>query len=85
MDKSEDANSNVADMAMSLKVNKFLAELNLLRFSFFLAWPVEIVTFFARQTKKFGKRKSEEIINAKTYIIGSSEQASGKKSKKQRS
>ncbi|KAG5064530.1 hypothetical protein GLYMA_02G273000v4 [Glycine max] len=57
VDKSEDANSNVADMAMSLK----------------------------KKTKKFGKRKSEENINAETYIIGSSEQASGKKSKKQRS
>ena len=57
VDKSEDANSNVADMAMSLK----------------------------KKTKKFGKRKSEENINAETYIIGSSEQASGKKPKKQRS
>ena len=57
VDKSEDANSNVADMAMSLK----------------------------KKTKKFGKRKSEENIDAETYIVGSSEQASGKKPKKQRS
>ncbi|TKY57059.1 KRR1 small subunit processome component-like [Spatholobus suberectus] len=57
VDKSEDANNNVADMAMSLQ----------------------------KKAKKFGKRKSEENINAETYIIGSSEQASGKKSKKQRS
>ncbi|XP_027332421.1 KRR1 small subunit processome component [Abrus precatorius] len=38
-----------------------------------------------KKAKKLGKRKSEENINAETYIIGSSEQASGKKSKKQRS
>ncbi|RDX83438.1 Krr1 [Mucuna pruriens] len=57
VDKSEDANNNVADMAMSLK----------------------------KKAKKFGKFKAEENINAETYIIGSSEQASGKKSKKQRS
>ncbi|KAL2973374.1 hypothetical protein AAZX31_14G042400 [Glycine max] len=57
VDKSEDANNNVADMAMSLK----------------------------KKTKKFGKRKSEENIDAETYIVGSSEQASGKKPKKQRS
>ncbi|XP_061352023.1 KRR1 small subunit processome component homolog [Gastrolobium bilobum] len=57
VDKSEDGNNNVADMAMSLK----------------------------KKAKKFGKRKSEENINAETYIIGSSEQGSGKKSKKQRS
>lgn len=37
------------------------------------------------KTKKFGKRKSEENINAETYIIGSSEQSSRKKSKQQRS
>ncbi|KAG5109562.1 hypothetical protein JHK82_038785 [Glycine max] len=57
VDKSEDANNNVADMAISLK----------------------------KKTKKFGKRKSEENIDAETYIVGSSEQASGKKPKKQRS
>ncbi|MED6168326.1 Ribosomal RNA assembly protein mis3 [Stylosanthes scabra] len=38
-----------------------------------------------QKAKKLGKRKSEENINAETYIIGSSEQPSGKKSKKQRS
>ena len=38
-----------------------------------------------QKAKKLGKRKSEENINAETYIIGSSEQASGKKSKKQKS
>jgi len=38
-----------------------------------------------KKTKKFGKRKSEENIDAETYIVGSSEQASGKKPKKQRS
>lgn len=57
VDKSEDANNNVADMANSLK----------------------------KKAKKFGKGKSEENINAETYIIGSSEQASGRKSKKQKS
>ncbi|KAL2316955.1 hypothetical protein Fmac_030831 [Flemingia macrophylla] len=57
VEKSEDANNNVADMAMSLK----------------------------KKAKKFGKGKSEENINAETYIIGSSEQASGRKSKKQKS
>ncbi|CAL0317574.1 unnamed protein product [Lupinus luteus] len=56
-DKSEDANNNVADMAISIK----------------------------KKAKKFGERKSEENLNAETYIIGSSEQASRKKSKKQRS
>ncbi|KAK7276566.1 hypothetical protein RIF29_17709 [Crotalaria pallida] len=56
-DKSEDANNNVADLAMSVK----------------------------KRAKKFGERKSEGNVNAETYIIGSSEQASGKKSKKQRS
>ncbi|XP_058781600.1 KRR1 small subunit processome component homolog [Vicia villosa] len=54
---SEDANNNVAEMAMSLK----------------------------EKSKKFGKRKSEENINAEAYIIGSSEQPSKKKSKKQKS
>jgi len=38
-----------------------------------------------KKTEKFGKRKSEENINAESYIMGSSEQTSGKKSKKQRS
>ncbi|KAJ1386413.1 Ribosomal RNA assembly KRR1 [Sesbania bispinosa] len=57
VDKPEDANNNVADMAMSLK----------------------------KKAKKFAKRKSEENIDAEAYIIGSSEQASGKKSKKQKS
>ncbi|KAE9606242.1 hypothetical protein Lal_00024754 [Lupinus albus] len=56
-DKSEDANNNVADMALSLK----------------------------KKAKKFGERKSEENLNAETYMIGSSEQVSRKKSKKQRS
>jgi len=37
------------------------------------------------KAKKFGKRKSEENINAETYIMGSSEQPSKKKPKKQRS
>ncbi|KAF7815792.1 KRR1 small subunit processome component-like protein [Senna tora] len=37
------------------------------------------------KTKELGKRKSEENINAEAYIVGSSEQASRKKSKKQRS
>ncbi|XP_019452952.1 PREDICTED: KRR1 small subunit processome component homolog [Lupinus angustifolius] len=55
-DKSEVANNNVADIAMSLK----------------------------KKAKKFGERKSEENLNAETYIIGSSEQVSRKKSKKQR-
>ncbi|XP_057441533.1 KRR1 small subunit processome component homolog [Lotus japonicus] len=57
LDKSEDANDNVADMAMSLK----------------------------KKAKKFGERKSGENVDAEAYIMGSSEQASGKKSKKQRS
>ncbi|OIW02777.1 hypothetical protein TanjilG_29553 [Lupinus angustifolius] len=56
-DKSEDANNNVADMAISLK----------------------------KKAKKFVERKSEENLNAETYMIGSSEQVSRKKSKKQRS
>ncbi|XP_057725738.1 KRR1 small subunit processome component homolog [Arachis stenosperma] len=38
-----------------------------------------------QKAKKLGMRKSEENINAETYIIGSSEQPSGKKSKKQKS
>ncbi|XP_047160927.1 KRR1 small subunit processome component [Vigna umbellata] len=57
VDKSEDANNNVADITKSLK----------------------------KKTEKLGKRKSEENLNAETYIMGSSEHASGKKSKKQRS
>ncbi|GAU14534.1 hypothetical protein TSUD_250760 [Trifolium subterraneum] len=57
VDNSEDANNNVAEMAMSLK----------------------------KKAKNFGKRKSEENINAETYIMGSSEQPSSKKSKKQKS
>lgn len=37
------------------------------------------------KARKFGKRKSEENINAETYIMGSSDQPSKKKSKKQKS
>ncbi|PNX93294.1 KRR1 small subunit processome component [Trifolium pratense] len=57
VDNSEDANNNVAEMAMSLK----------------------------KKAKNFGKRKSDENINAETYIMGSSEQPSRKKSKQQKS
>ncbi|KAK7372645.1 hypothetical protein VNO80_06032 [Phaseolus coccineus] len=45
----------------------------------------DITMSIKKKTGKFGKRKSEENINAESYIMGSSEQTSGKKSKKQRS
>ncbi|ESW13588.1 hypothetical protein PHAVU_008G209100 [Phaseolus vulgaris] len=45
----------------------------------------DITMSLKKKTEKFGKRKSEENINAESYIMGSSEQTSGKKSKKQRS
>jgi hypothetical protein len=38
-----------------------------------------------KKAKNFGKRNSEENIDAETYIMGSSEQPSRKKSKKQKS
>jgi len=41
--------------------------------------------YLQTKTEKFGKRKSEENLNAETYIMGSSEHASRKKSKKQKS
>ncbi|XP_004491161.1 KRR1 small subunit processome component-like [Cicer arietinum] len=45
----------------------------------------EMAMSLKKKAKKFGKRKSEENINAETYIMGSSEQPSKKKSKQHRS
>ncbi|PNX87714.1 KRR1 small subunit processome component, partial [Trifolium pratense] len=43
----------------------------------------EMAMSLKKKAKKFGKSKSEENINAEAYIIGSSDQPSRKKSKKQ--
>lgn len=45
----------------------------------------EMAMSLKEKARKFGKRKSEENINAETYIMGSSDQPSKKKSKKQKS
>ncbi|XP_004491162.1 KRR1 small subunit processome component-like [Cicer arietinum] len=45
----------------------------------------EMAKSLKKKAKKFEKRKSEENINAETYIMGSSEQPSKKKSKQHRS
>ncbi|KAI4347387.1 hypothetical protein L6164_008203 [Bauhinia variegata] len=44
-----------------------------------------MATSLKRKAKEFGKRKSEENINAEAYIAGSTEQTTGKKSKRQKS
>ncbi|KAK2431302.1 KRR1 small subunit processome component protein [Trifolium repens] len=45
----------------------------------------EMAMSIKKKAKNFGKRNSEENINAETYIMGSSEQPSRNKSKKQKS